>query len=68
MDQAKEIKRQIVKGELTGRLYQKTAPYSSHFHVLQNTEKYLESLELNHFITKYEENQIEMGKKLMFIV
>ena len=64
VDQAKEIKRQIVKGELTGRLYQKTAPYSSHFHVLQNTEKYLESLELNHFITKYEEKSNRDGKKV----
>ena len=64
VDQAKEIKRQIVKGELTGRLYQKAAPYSSHFHVLQNTEKYLESLELNHFITKYEEKSNRDGKKV----
>ena len=49
---------------MTGRLYQKTAPYSSHFHVLQNTEKYLESLELNHFITKYEEKSNRDGKKV----
>lgn len=49
---------------MTGRLYQKTAPYSSHFHVLQKTEKYLESLELNHFITKYEEKSNRDGKKV----
>lgn len=64
VDQAKEIKRQIVKGELSGRLYKKATPYSSHFHVLQDTEKYLESLELNHFITKYEEKSNRDGKKV----
>lgn len=63
MDQAKEIKRQIDR-----KVVPKTAPYSSHFHVLQNTEKYLESLELNHFITKYEEKSNRDGKKLMSIV
>ena len=32
--------------------------------MLQNTEKYLESLELNHFITKYEEKSNRDGKKV----
>lgn len=59
---AKDIKRQIVSTELAGRIYQKAHPYSSHFHVLQNADKYLESLELNHFITKYEERSNRDGK------
>ncbi len=62
VNKAKEIKRQIGSNELTGRLYQKAHPYSSHFHVLQNADKYLESLELNHFITKYEERSNRDGK------
>lgn len=62
VNKAKDIKRQIVSNELTGRIYQKDHPYSSHFHVLQNADKYLESLELNHFITKYEERSNRDGK------
>lgn len=62
VNRAKEIKRQIVNGELSGKLYQKGHPYSSHFHVLQESDKYMDSLELNHFITKYEERANRDGK------
>lgn len=52
---SKDIKSQILKGELSGKLYDKAKPYSSHFHILQEADNYLESLELNHFISKCEE-------------
>ncbi len=59
---AKEIKKQIVSGDLSGKLYQKSHPYSSHFHILKESDKYIDSLELNHFITKYEERVNRDGK------
>lgn len=59
---AKELKSQIVRGELKGKLYLKNRPYTSHFHILQENDKYLDSLELNHFITKYEEKVNRDGK------
>lgn len=64
---SKIIKSQILRGELSGKIYDKAKPYSSHFHVLQEADKYLESLELNHFITKYEEKANRDQKKLIFI-
>jgi len=64
VDRAKEIKRQITLGELTGKTYQKSHPYSSHFHVLKESDKYIDSLELNHFITKYEERSNRDGKQV----
>ncbi|WP_099467242.1 MarR family transcriptional regulator [Konateibacter massiliensis] len=64
VSKAKDIKSQIVKGELEGKLYLKNLPYSSHFHILQETDKYLDSLELNYFITKYEERSNRDGKKV----
>ena len=63
VEKSKEIKTQIISGELTGK-YIKSKPYSSHFHVLQGIEKYLTSLELNHFISKYEEMSNRDGKKI----
>ena len=62
VERAKDIKKQIVTGSLTGSLYQKSSPYSSHFHILQENDKYTSSLELNHFITKYEERSNRDGK------
>ncbi|WP_294454136.1 hypothetical protein [uncultured Allofournierella sp.] len=62
VEKAKDIKKQIVTGTLTGSLYQKSNPYSSHFHILQENDKYTSSLELNHFITKYEERSNRDGK------
>lgn len=60
---SKDIKTAISNGTLTGK-YIKNLPYSSHFHVLQDTDKYLVSLELNHFISKYEEMSNRDGKKV----
>lgn len=60
---AKEIKTQISRESLSGK-YLKNMPYSSHFHVIQEMDKYLTSLELNHFISKYEEMSNRDGKKV----
>jgi len=62
VQKSKDIKSQISKGELSGKLYMKSTPYTSHFHILQDSDKYLDSLELNHFITKYEERANRDGK------
>lgn len=63
VSKSKEIKSQISGGKLTGK-YIKNMPYSSHFHVLQDMDKYLMSLELNHFISKYEEMSNRDAKKV----
>jgi hypothetical protein len=60
---AQNIKTQITSGALSGK-YLKNMPYSSHFHVLQDMDKYLTSLELNHVISKYEEMSNRDGKKV----
>lgn len=60
---AKNIKTQITSETLSGK-YIKNMPYSSHFHVLHDMDKYLTSLELNHFISKYEEMSNRDGKKV----
>lgn len=62
VNKAKDVKSQINRGELNGKVYIKGSPYSSHFHIIQASDKYLESLELNHFITKYEEKVNRDGK------
>ena len=60
---AKDIKTQITRENLSGK-YIKNMPFSSHFHVMQDMDKYLTSLELNHFISKYEEMSNRDGKKV----
>lgn len=64
VNQAKEIKTQIVSEELTGSLYDKKEPFSSHFYIFSELESYLESLELNHFISKFSEQSNRDGKKI----
>ncbi len=64
MNTSKEIISQILKGELSGKLYDKTKPHSSHFHILQEADNYLESLKLNHFISKCEERSNRDQKKV----
>ena len=63
VSRSKEIKSQIISGKLSGK-YIKSMPYSSHFHVFQGIDKYLVSLELNHFISKYEEMSNRDAKKV----
>lgn len=55
LDNLKLIKRRVTIGELTGQAYNKTAPHTSHFYFMPNYEKFIKTLELNFFITKYNE-------------
>ena len=50
-----DIKTDITTGKLKGKLYESKEPYSSHFYVLTEIEHELNSLELNHYITKFDE-------------
>lgn len=61
VNKSSEIKTEIVTEKVKGLLYNPAKPYTSHFHVDLNLEKYLESLELNHFITKYSEQKNRDG-------
>ncbi|MFI3213803.1 MAG: hypothetical protein R3Y24_10710 [Eubacteriales bacterium] len=54
-DRLSDIKSDITTGKLKGSLYDNKEPYSSHFYVVSEMEKELNSLELNHYITKYDE-------------
>ncbi len=47
------IREKIVKKELRGSNYDNKNPYASHFHFNPQLEKYLTTLELNFFISKY---------------
>lgn len=62
VDRSKDIKRRIVNGELHGANYNKSFPASSHFHVNPNVEEFLQTLELNFFISKYIEYSNRDGK------
>lgn len=48
-----DIKSKIIRKELKGSNYNSKLPYTSHFHFNPKLEKYLETLELNFFISKY---------------
>lgn len=61
---AKENKRRIINGSLQGKLFSQDFPATSHFYVYKDIEPLLDSLELNHFITKYEEKTDKDGKKV----
>ncbi|WP_372933429.1 hypothetical protein [Mariniphaga sediminis] len=50
---SKEIKRRITTNDLKGSIYLKNEPFSSHFHFDPRFEEFLKTLELNFFITKY---------------
>lgn len=54
-DRLSGIKTEITTGKLKGSLYDTKEPYTSHFYVLIEMEEQLNSLELNHYITKYDE-------------
>lgn len=48
-----ENRRKIQTRELAGASYTPTIPYSSHFHFNPDLEKFLKTLELNFFLSKY---------------
>lgn len=50
-----EIKKRISSGDLKGTLYLRKSPYTSHFQVDPILDSFLKTLELNHFISKYDE-------------
>lgn len=53
VEKAKDIKRRITSNDLKGSIYLSNAPYSSHFHFDPRYEDFLKTLELNFFISKY---------------
>lgn len=59
------IKRKITSNELTGLIYNdfRTNPFTSHFYLNPNLEKFLQTLELNFFISKYSEQSVRDGGK-----
>lgn len=58
------IKRRIISRELKGDKYISSSPYTSHFYIDPKYERYLETLELNHFISKYDELIDKDGKSV----
>lgn len=65
-DGLKDVRRRIVIGELTGEVYRTSTsnPYSSHFYFPPSFEQFLKTLELNFFISKYNEMSDRDGRKV----
>lgn len=61
-DKLTEIKRKITSSEYSGESYIISSPYASHFHFIPELEKFLNTLELNYFISKYTEMSDKDGK------
>lgn len=59
------IKKKVLKGELKGNIYEstRTNPYVSHFYFSPLYEEFLKTLELNFFISKYNEMSDRDGGK-----
>lgn len=55
IDNLKSVKKRVVSGDLVGQAYNKTNPHTSHFYFNPEYEKFIKTLELNFFITKYNE-------------
>lgn len=66
VSQLKNIRKQITTGELSSAVYQsdKTNPYTSHFNFSPSLERFVRTLELNFFISKYSEMSDRDGKKI----
>jgi predicted AAA+ superfamily ATPase len=66
VSQLKSIRKQITTGELRGTEYQsdKNNPYTSHFNFSPNLERFVRTLELNFFVSKYSEMSDRDGKKV----
>ncbi|MCI2230468.1 hypothetical protein MC378_14910 [Polaribacter sp. MSW13] len=62
----KDIRKRIVTGDLTGESYKSTSknPFSSHFYFPPNLEQFIKTLELNFFISKYNEMSDRDGSKV----
>ena len=66
VNQLKGIRKQITTGDLKGAVYQsdKTNPFTSHFVFSPSLEKFVRTLELNFFLSKYSEMSDRDGKKV----
>lgn len=66
VNQLKDIRKQIITGELSSSVYQsdRTNPYTSHFNFSPGLERFVRTLELNFFISKYSEMSDRDGKKV----
>ena len=66
INQLKGIRKQITTGDLKGAVYQsdKTNPFTSHFVFSPSLEKFVRTLELNFFLSKYSEMSDRDGKKV----
>jgi hypothetical protein len=53
IEKSKDVKRRITTKDLKGLIYQVKEPFSSHFHFDPRFEEFLKTLELNFFISKY---------------
>lgn len=62
----KDIRKRIVTGDLSGEIYKSTAtnPYTSHFYFPPSFEQFVKTLELNFFISKYNEMSDRDGSKV----
>lgn len=62
----KDIRKRIVTGDLYGEIYKSTAtnPYTSHFYFPPSFEQFVKTLELNFFISKYNEMSDRDGSKV----
>lgn len=63
---SKEIKKEIRIGKYEAAIFDKERknPYCSHFHISPEYEELISSLELNFFISKYNEMSNKSGKKV----
>lgn len=57
-----DIKKKISIADYTGESYIPTSPYASHFYFAQDLEQFLDTLELNYFLSKYTEMSDKDGK------
>lgn len=53
IEKSKDIKKRITTSELKGSIYIQKEPFSSHFHFDPRFEEFIKTLELNYFISKY---------------
>ena len=62
----KDIRKRITIGDLSGEAYRSTSknPYTSHFYFPPNFEQFIKTLELNFFISKYNEMSDRDGSKV----
>ncbi len=65
-DSLKDIRKKIIIGELSGEVYKSVAtnPFTSHFYFSPNLEQFVKTLELNFFISKYNEMSDRDGDKV----